>query len=923
MSDEETPQGSDAMPHGEPGPGKDARQKVQLGDDQAEAQPQREELDCGTPFGSYKLLRKIGAGGMGQVWKAEEDYPRRIVALKLVKPQLFAHQSPEERARTVKRFRTEIDTAAQLEHPNIVPLYHAGEEDGRLYYTMQYVEGRSPLHVLCGYQPTVAHEDTPDDQLDTSRDDLKERPASQFEPETPATRRPSDSQREQWRRAAKYVVQASRGLAYAHNRGFIHRDIKPDNIIVDQSTDTARVTDFGLAKALQESTDLEIPTDYRAGTRGFMAPEQEFTAGSATVQSDIYGLGATLIALLTGAPPRQPAGEDDQFGDVCSVSADKVHPDLQAICLKCLQEQPDRRYSSASQLADDLHRFLELRPVTVRPIGRIERLRYWARRSPALAIVGLVAIVLGLSVAIGGPTAGYLYLSAIHAAEIERQNKRIESMDKNRAIEETRRTQANLHYQKAQTARQRGDWLSVISSLQEARDAGHPDRILLAIEQARARRSLGEIPEWIEEIEKLAADKESSKHRGTILLMKGDVARFQGRSEQSIGLTKQALETGLPPIDELYAQAILAETTPACLDLLRNAVSREPYHYDATAMLVAALVLSGHREEARQRAQVAKSLFPDDAGFALWLAVLAAAESNSEEMERQIEEVGERLDTETKSAVLQALQNLQTFCDTFNHMDLAKQNDLKMIWNLVSLARAVRKIYGKAGKADPSLVSATSSLPAAYRQAYAPLFELSPTNVMALLLGSSPGYIDRLEEAAKRHPEATLHMVRGSLLSKAERYAEAEKAFAAAADAPAIIPGVNREAPMLAAAAANLLYIESDHDPACLERAVEHVRRRVRLGPSPPFQSDLLLHIANTAGDDGLAQTIIWQVLDQYDDDVRWLLTVAESELIHSKFESALTALDHAIRLEPNNTKAKALRAQVIELKSKTGTDGP
>ena len=233
---------------------------------------------------------KSGRAAWGRCGWLKRTILRRIVALKLIKPQLFAHKSAQERARTIRRFRTEIETAAQLEHPNIVPLYHAGEENGQLYYTMQYVEGRSPLQTLRGYQPTASQEDTPDDRSDTSRDSSKKIPAGQRRTGSGTSELVSVSQRELVNRAVRYVAQASRGLAYAHNRGFIHRDVKPDNIIVDRAIDTARVTDFGLAKALQESTDLEIPTDYRAGTHGFMAPEQEFRAGSATVQSDIFGL---------------------------------------------------------------------------------------------------------------------------------------------------------------------------------------------------------------------------------------------------------------------------------------------------------------------------------------------------------------------------------------------------------------------------------------------------------------------------------------------------------------------------------------------------------------------------------------------------------------------------------------------------------
>jgi uncharacterized protein HemY len=180
-------------------------------------------------------------------------------------------------------------------------------------------------------------------------------------------------------------------------------------------------------------------------------------------------------------------------------------------------------------------------------------------------------------------------------------------------------------------------------------------------------------------------------------------------------------------------------------------------------------------------------------------------------------------------------------------------------------------------------------------------------------------FIEPMAEAAARHPEGTLHLMRGSLLFSANRYEEAEQAFAAAADAPAIIPGVKREAPMLAAAAANLAYWETGgQDPECLERAVAHVRRRVREGPSRPFQSEMLLRIANAAGDDGLAQTIIWQVLEQYDDDVAWLLTVAETELQHGKFDSATRALDQLRSLDPKNAKAQKLREQVHSQKQTT-----
>ena len=308
-------------------------------------------------LGDYELLEEIARGGMGVVYRARQLSLSRIVALKVVLQGPFS--SPD----FVRRFRNEAEAIATLRHPNIVSIYEIGEHGGNHFLALEFVEGRSFAEVT------------------------RERPL-------PA------------RRAADYVKIIAGAVAYAHARGVLHRDLKPSNILLDVF-DQPRVTDFGLAKLVNRDADLTI-TGQVMGSPNYMPPEQAAgKVSDCTPQSDVYSLGAILYQLITARPPFQ--GETLQAILVQVQSAEPLLPrrlnpgipaDLQTICLKCLQKEPARRYASAQELADDLERFIESKPILARPVPLSERTWLWCRRRPLLAGVsaGLaVTAVLGVT----------------------------------------------------------------------------------------------------------------------------------------------------------------------------------------------------------------------------------------------------------------------------------------------------------------------------------------------------------------------------------------------------------------------------------------------------------------------------------------------------------------------------------------------
>src|SRR5215470_4894580 len=302
----------------------------------------------------YRILGPLGQGGMGMVYRAVQEAPDRVVALKVIRPDQLDGLSPEQRREAIQRFVTEARAAAKLGHENIVPVFEVGEVDGRPFYSMQYVEGASLA------------------------DQIAKGP---LEP----------------RRAAAYLEQVARAVHEAHRHGILHRDLKPANVLVESATDRPFVADFGLAKLAQEGAE-GTRTGAVMGTPPYMSPEQAQDSAHVTMASDVYSLGATLYALLTGGPPfpgkEPPAVKLRRVIEEEPVPPRRLRPelprDLETICLKCLQKDPQKRYASAEELADRLRLFLDGKPIPDRPASVRERLWKWAKRRPAAA--SLVAV---------------------------------------------------------------------------------------------------------------------------------------------------------------------------------------------------------------------------------------------------------------------------------------------------------------------------------------------------------------------------------------------------------------------------------------------------------------------------------------------------------------------------------------------------
>ncbi|MGQ0801783.1 MAG: WD40 repeat domain-containing serine/threonine protein kinase [Pseudomarimonas sp.] len=305
-------------------------------------------------FGDYQLLEKIGTGGMGVVYRARQVSLDREVALKLLSFDPFSAEV------LISRFRTEARHASQLQHPNIVPVYEIGSYENLYYFSMSLVRG-----------PTL-------------RQWLKRNPNP-----APAV-------------VASLMRTVAEAVQYAHQVGILHLDLKPGNVLIDERGEP-QVSDFGLARRVGEAAEGAGDTVV-AGTPAYMAPEQsKGDPRQLSAATDVWGLGGILYALLTGQPPLDEAAESTELRwqvEPARTRGVAVAADLDAICNKCLQRDPADRYASARALADDLQRFLDGRPVSVRHQAPWERLRGWARREPRAAVLAaglLLALLSGLA----------------------------------------------------------------------------------------------------------------------------------------------------------------------------------------------------------------------------------------------------------------------------------------------------------------------------------------------------------------------------------------------------------------------------------------------------------------------------------------------------------------------------------------------
>ncbi len=384
-----------------------------------EPTPSNGALGPGSTLGPFEILREIGRGGMGVVFEARQRGLDRRVALKVLPSGGLLDDA------AIQRFQNEAKAVASLHHSNIVPLFELGEADGVRYYAMQLIEGRPLDQVI---------RDLRDSEGSRTFDSLVGASAVRTAAEVDLAASSSrSSSRPAPRRAqaaiARIGLQVAEALVAAHRQEILHRDIKPSNLILDESG-RVWVTDFGLAR-LAES-DLTRSSDF-LGTLRYMSPERFDGQGDDRV--DVYALGATLYE-LAALRPAFPGSDQIELLDRIRKEAppplDGLVPDLprdlQTIIETCLAKEPARRYRTARDLADDLQRYLESRPIRARRASMLERLVFWSRRNPAAAL--LLAFLLLVSVG-----------AAIAATQFARQSEenRLQSDKNRRQSEENRR----------------------------------------------------------------------------------------------------------------------------------------------------------------------------------------------------------------------------------------------------------------------------------------------------------------------------------------------------------------------------------------------------------------------------------------------------------------------------------------------------
>jgi WD40 repeat protein len=365
----------------------------------------------------YVIEGQLGVGGMGIVYRARQVRADRRVALKMIRT------GDAGAAEAQARFRDEARKLARLSHPHIVPIYEVGEQDGQPFFSMELVGGGSLAARLQG---------------------------------TPLPPRA----------AAQLVELIARAMHFVHQAGIIHRDLKPANILLAGGPEVPveqwvpKITDFGLAKRL-DGEGVSTASGVLPGTPSYMAPEQiHGSSEEVSPLTDVYGLGAILYELLTGRPPFRGASIMDTLQQVRSREPvpprslqPAVPPDLQTICLKCLQKQPGKRYADAQTLAQDLQHFLEGRPILARPAGPMERLACWGRRNPLVALL-LAAVLLSL---LGGTaTASWFWAQAVKEKTKAEQEAGRAQREADQAEEERRKTSRNWYAAEINLAEE--DW---------------------------------------------------------------------------------------------------------------------------------------------------------------------------------------------------------------------------------------------------------------------------------------------------------------------------------------------------------------------------------------------------------------------------------------------------------------------------------
>lgn len=680
----------------------------------------------------YEILGELGRGGMGVVYKARHVNLNRIVALKMILGG--GHLDPQQ----IARFRSEAEAVARFQHGNIIQIFEISEFEGAPFCALEYVEGGTLEHRLKG---------------------------------TPLP----------GREAAQIAGVLANALQMAHQQNIVHRDLKPANVLLGGSPETPlmqctpKLSDFGLVKRLDNESG-QTHQGAIVGTPSYMSPEQAMGQSDVGPLADVYGLGAILYQLLTGKPPFRAANVMETLEQVRS--KDPVPPrefqsgldrDVETICLKCLEKDPAKRYVSAGELAQDLSRYLHNQPIVARRASWLEKAVKFSKRNPLLVGFSTVVTIL-------------LTITLFQMnAKIDAQEKQIQ---KDQEIAQTlqlkRLEEANVH-------RRSGNPDAALQIYKDALKTGRVNVVEVKYKMALVYVALGQKAKVQQITEELLKRPDIGNYKGRVMLLKADTLLDKSKPEEAFALMRESLKLYLPDAQKHYAQALLAPTTPEAIRHFKLAVEKDHLDYSARAFLATSLMLTGRLEEAYEVTLQSETLFKNDPGFKVLLAMLLTMQGREIDAEALLKKANnlKQLSDGNYKAALAALKTVKVLPNFDNEIATGRLQSGEL-WSGLASSFGVNWVNNSDNQELAVLLSTKGVLkvpPVVNKSLVGLTVELA-----GLMRGKefSPDAGDRMRRALKKHPEGLLWLMYGSLLMTKGEYLEAERALMTAVNTPSM-----------------------------------------------------------------------------------------------------------------------------------------
>ena len=809
----------------------------------------------------YMVEELIGKGGMGVVYRARQvKTGRRVVALKIIQPRHLSGDLAEI-AKAQSRFQREIEATARLQHEHIVQIYEAGESGGDWFYAMQFIAGDS----LRGW---------------------------------------IRKQRLTPNQAVQFVEQAARGLTHAHELGVVHRDISPDNILIDEAKQRALVADFGLAK-LHETTEASTQATEVLGKHAYMPPEQY--SGEADERADIYSLGITLYEAITGRLPF--AGRSFQelamsIQQTQPPSPRKLVPslssDLETICLKCLEKSPADRYQTATALADDLSRFRHGEPILARPLSRVERLARWVRHNQRLAGALAASVLLLLSLILVG-WAAQGQLGTLRGQNVQ------EAFAKSLVT--------------ARSLGQQGDWRQALVLLQELKSFDSASETRRQLEVARAHLALDDLQSYRAAVEVLGQRKDSGELAAQVSLFSANVSRLEGNVADADAKTQAAIDLGLAPAQRFFALSLLADSTPEAKQHLENALAADPLYQEALADLTGLHLMYGEHELARSRIQAGRLLFPQDIRLPMFAALSHALCGENEAVERELQPLEQRLTPQQVKDFRQAVERISQSAETLER-SIIGSSDPSSLRDMMQLGSLLLKLWeSQRSTANPEeglhstdVILSGATFPPVLRKFFVPMRAviLRQINPLEGMLNGDGQMLADLASAAKVHPDAALFFWQASLHVRGGRFQEALEPALQGAHSPALFKSLRVRCRTIAAVC--IVQPEAKDLPLpTAQRANDQIRRALQEGD---LQADEWLfagRVAVHAQDTPLIAEIFsrWEKVNPGHPNIAFVR--AENELKAGRLGAAAEYLEIHLQKFPQSPLGLKLKSQIEE----------